>query len=75
VVTERGVVVFDAGGSPMMGQAIAAKVRSVTDKPITQIFAHPRARDFVVATQRRWLTRRVRMVPSIRRVVTEALNR
>ena len=35
VVTDRGVVVFDAGGSPAMGQAIVAKVRSVTDQPIT----------------------------------------
>jgi glyoxylase-like metal-dependent hydrolase (beta-lactamase superfamily II) len=100
VVTDRGVVVFDAGGSPAMGQAIVAKVRSVTDQPIThvvishwhgdhmrglqalraaypqaQIFAHPQARDFIVATQDKWLTRRVKMVPSIRRAVTEALNK
>ncbi|HTJ15240.1 MAG TPA: MBL fold metallo-hydrolase, partial [Steroidobacteraceae bacterium] len=99
VVTDRGVVVFDAGGSPAMGQAIVAKVRSVTDQPIThvvishwhgdhmrglqairaaypqaQILAHPHARDFIVATQEKWLTRRVKMVPSIRRAVTEALN-
>src|SRR6478672_2851382 len=37
VVTERGVVVFDAGGSPLMGESIVAKVRSVTDKPITHV--------------------------------------
>jgi glyoxylase-like metal-dependent hydrolase (beta-lactamase superfamily II) len=37
VVTEQGVVVFDAGGSPMMGESIVAKVRSITDKPITHI--------------------------------------
>ena len=100
VVTDRGVVVFDAGGSPAMGQAIVTKVRSVTDQPIThvvishwhgdhmrglqairaayplaQILAHPHARDFIAATQERWLTRRVKMVPGIRRAVTEALNR
>src|SRR4051812_580863 len=37
IVTDRGVVVFDAGGSPAMGEAIVAKVRSVTDKPITHV--------------------------------------
>ena len=37
VVTDRGVVVFDAGGSPLMGESIVAKVRSVTDKPITHV--------------------------------------
>ncbi|MBV8517853.1 MAG: MBL fold metallo-hydrolase [Acidobacteria bacterium] len=37
VVTSEGVVVFDAGGSPRMGASIVAKVRSVTDKPITHV--------------------------------------
>ncbi|HJQ31247.1 MAG TPA: MBL fold metallo-hydrolase [Pyrinomonadaceae bacterium] len=37
VVTERGVVIFDAGGSPAMGESIVAKVRSVTDKPVTHV--------------------------------------
>jgi len=37
VVTEEGVVVFDAGGSPMMGESIVGKVRSITDKPITHV--------------------------------------
>jgi glyoxylase-like metal-dependent hydrolase (beta-lactamase superfamily II) len=37
VVTGEGVVVFDAGGSPLMGESIVAKVRSVTDKPITHV--------------------------------------
>ena len=37
VVTDRGVVVFDAGGSPAMGEAIVTKVRSLTDKPITHV--------------------------------------
>jgi glyoxylase-like metal-dependent hydrolase (beta-lactamase superfamily II) len=100
VVSEKGVVVFDAGGSPAMGQAIVTKVRSVTDKsithvvishwhgdhmrglqairaayPLAQIFAHPYARDFIVATQDKWLTRRVKMVPSIRRAVEQALSK
>ena len=37
VVTDQGVVVFDAGGSPLMGESIVAKVRSVTTKPITHV--------------------------------------
>jgi len=100
VVTDQGVVVFDAGGSPMMGEAIVAKIRSVTDKPVThviishwhgdhirglqaiqaafpqvQIFTHPHSRDFIVATQDRWLKRRVSMVPNIRKSVEAALNK
>jgi glyoxylase-like metal-dependent hydrolase (beta-lactamase superfamily II) len=37
VVTGEGVVVFDAGGSPLMGESIVAKVRSVTARPITHV--------------------------------------
>src|SRR5437660_5682207 len=37
VVTERGVVVFDAGGSPAMGESIVAKIRSVTHQPVTHV--------------------------------------
>src|SRR3954453_4638610 len=37
VVTDQGVVVFDAGGAPVMGESNVAKVRSVTDKPITHV--------------------------------------
>ncbi|HJW95444.1 MAG TPA: MBL fold metallo-hydrolase [Thermoanaerobaculia bacterium] len=37
VVTDQGVVLFDAGGSPRMGESIVAKVRSVTDKPVTHV--------------------------------------
>jgi len=100
VVTDQGVVVFDAGGAPVMGEAIVAKVRSVTDKPIThviishwhgdhmrglqaiqaafpqvRVFAHPHSRDFIVATQDRWLKRRVSMVPNIRKAVDDALSK
>jgi glyoxylase-like metal-dependent hydrolase (beta-lactamase superfamily II) len=100
VVTAQGVVVFDAGGSPAMGEAIVAKVRSITNQPIThviishwhgdhmrglqaiqtafppvQIVAHPYSRDFVVATQDRWLKRRVSMVPNIRKAVGNALSK
>jgi glyoxylase-like metal-dependent hydrolase (beta-lactamase superfamily II) len=99
VVTAEGVVVFDAGGSPAMGESIVAKVRSVTDRPIThvvishwhgdhmrglqairaafphaQVISHPQARDFIVATQDRWLKRRVSMVPNIRKALNAALG-
>ncbi|HEX4381541.1 MAG TPA: MBL fold metallo-hydrolase, partial [Myxococcales bacterium] len=37
VVTGEGVVLFDAGGSPAMGEAIVAKVRSLTKQPITHV--------------------------------------
>src|SRR5262245_50358593 len=98
VVTDQGVVLFDAGGSPAMGAAIVAKVRSVTSQPIThivlshwhgdhmrglqsiraafpgvQILAHPHARDEIVATQDRWLQRRVTMAPNIRKAVAGAI--
>ncbi|MEO8432777.1 MAG: MBL fold metallo-hydrolase [Acidobacteriota bacterium] len=98
IVTEQGVVLYDAGGSPAMGEAIVARVRSVTSQPIThvvlshwhgdhmrglqairaafpsvQILAHPHARDEIVATQDRWLKRRVTMVPNIRRAVQGAI--
>lgn len=100
VVTDQGVVVFDAGGSPLMGESIVAKVRSTTDKPITHvvishwhgdhmrglqsiqsaypkaaIIAHPFSRDFIAATQDRWLKRRVSMVPNIRKGLAAALQK
>ncbi|HEY7112440.1 MAG TPA: MBL fold metallo-hydrolase [Thermoanaerobaculia bacterium] len=90
VVTDQGVVVFDAGGSPAMGEAIVEKVRSITSRPIThvvlshwhgdhmrglksireafpqaEILAHPHARDMIVATQERWLKRRVTMASDL----------
>jgi len=37
VITTDGVVLFDAGGSPAMGESIVAKVRSLTSKPITHV--------------------------------------
>lgn len=100
VVTEEGLVVFDAGGTPAMGESIVAKVRALSDKPVThviishwhgdhmrglqairaafpaaQILTHPHTRAFVVATQERWLKRRVSMVPNIRKAVGEAIGK
>ncbi len=37
VITEEGVVVFDGGGMPAMSEQIIAKLRSLTDKPVTHV--------------------------------------
>ena len=37
VITADGAVVFDAGGSPAMGEAIVAKVKELTNRGVTDI--------------------------------------
>jgi len=37
VVTDEGVVVFDALGTPALGNALLQKIRSVTDKPVKYV--------------------------------------
>lgn len=37
VVGDEGVIVFDGGGVPLMSERVLAKLRSVTDKPVTHI--------------------------------------
>jgi len=37
VISDAGVVVFDGGGMPVMAEQIIAKVRSLTDKPVTHV--------------------------------------
>jgi glyoxylase-like metal-dependent hydrolase (beta-lactamase superfamily II) len=37
VVTDEGVVVFDALGTPALGDALVRAIRSVTDKPIRRV--------------------------------------
>jgi len=37
VVTDDGVVVFDALGTPSLGRALLAKIRAVTDKPVRYV--------------------------------------
>jgi glyoxylase-like metal-dependent hydrolase (beta-lactamase superfamily II) len=37
VISDAGVVVFDGGGMPAMAEQIIAKVRSLTDKPVTHV--------------------------------------
>lgn len=37
VVTDDGVVVFDALGSPSLGQALLAEIRKVTDQPVRRV--------------------------------------
>ncbi len=37
VLSDDGVVVFDGGGSALMAERIIAKIRSLTDKPVTHV--------------------------------------
>lgn len=37
VVTDEGVVVFDALGTPALGEALLARIREVTDKPVRRV--------------------------------------
>ena len=37
VVTDEGVVVFDALGTPSLGYLLLAKIRGVTDKPVVKV--------------------------------------
>lgn len=37
VVGENGVVVFDGGGVPLMAERALAKIRSITDQPVTHV--------------------------------------
>lgn len=39
VVTEQGVVVYDALGTPVLGYRLLEKIRSVTDKPVKVVVA------------------------------------
>lgn len=37
VVSDKGVVVFDGGGVPLMSERAIDKIRSVTDQPVTHV--------------------------------------
>lgn len=37
VIGAKGVVVFDGGGMPAMSELVIAKIRSLTDKPVTHV--------------------------------------
>jgi glyoxylase-like metal-dependent hydrolase (beta-lactamase superfamily II) len=37
VVTDEGVIVFDALGTPSLGQALLRKIRAITDKPVKHV--------------------------------------
>ena len=39
VVTEKGVIVYDALGTPVLGYRLLQKIRSVTDKPVKLVIA------------------------------------
>jgi glyoxylase-like metal-dependent hydrolase (beta-lactamase superfamily II) len=37
IVSKEGVVVFDGGGMPVMSEQVIAKIRSITDAPVTHV--------------------------------------
>jgi glyoxylase-like metal-dependent hydrolase (beta-lactamase superfamily II) len=37
VIGDEGVIVFDGGGSPTLAEDVIAKIRSLTDKPVTHV--------------------------------------
>lgn len=37
VISDKGVVVFDGGGSPLFAERIIEKIKSLTDKPVTHV--------------------------------------
>lgn len=39
VVTEKGVVVYDALGTPVLGHRLLQEIRKVTDKPVSKVVA------------------------------------
>ena len=47
VLTTEGAVLFDAGGSPAMGEAIVAKVRALTDRDVTDVVMIESAREIM----------------------------
>jgi len=51
VVTDEGVVVFDALGTPPLGEALVGAIRSVTDKPIVRVIVSHYHADHVYGLQ------------------------
>ena len=51
VVTEKGVVVYDALGTPALGFRLLRKIRQVTDKPVTMVVAGHYHADHVYGLQ------------------------
>lgn len=51
VVTKAGVVVFDALGSPSLGQMLMKKIRSVTDQPVVKVISSHYHADHIYGLQ------------------------
>ena len=51
VVTDEGVVVFDALGTPSLGRALLRKIRGVTDKPVKFVVASHYHADHIYGLQ------------------------
>ena len=51
VVTEKGVVVYDALGTPVLGHRLLQEIKKVTDKPVTHVIAGHYHADHVYGLQ------------------------
>ena len=51
IVTDDGVVVFDALGTPSLGRALLGKIRAVTDKPVKYVVASHYHADHIYGLQ------------------------
>ncbi len=51
VVTDEGVVVFDALGTPSLGRALLQKIRGITDKPVKFVVASHYHADHIYGLQ------------------------
>jgi glyoxylase-like metal-dependent hydrolase (beta-lactamase superfamily II) len=51
VVTDEGVVIFDALGTPSLGNLLLQKIRQVTDKPVVRVIASHYHADHIYGLQ------------------------
>ena len=51
VITDAGVVIFDALGTPSLGQLLLEKIRAITDKPIVKVFVSHYHADHIYGLQ------------------------
>lgn len=51
VITDEGVVIFDALGTPSLAQLMLEKIRAVTDKPIVKVFVSHYHADHIYGLQ------------------------
>ena len=75
VVTEAGVVVYDALGTPSLGYALIQAIRKVTDKPIKYVVAGHYHADTSTACRHSTITPTPSSLPSAACTITLAATR